>query len=231
MSAPALLDPPVGFAIPALDADEPLAAMAAAVAAGAAGLALRVWLTSDGVPVVSDSGRVRSGRRRRPVHEVASDELPSAVPPFWLVVAASGSRVELLVDVGSGHAVGPLARVADELGIADRLWMAGEDLEAVTAWRQATSVGRMVHTTRLRSIREGPERRAAELANRGVDGISLHHTDWSGGMTTLFHRFGRLGLAWGARFDRELDAVARAGVDGVSSINVAGLAARFPGRS
>ena len=43
----------------------------------------------------------------------------------------------------------------------------------------------------------GPERRAANLAELGIDAINLHHTDWNGGLATLFHRFERVVLRLG----------------------------------
>ena len=69
-------------------------------------------------------------------------------------------------------------------------------------------------------MRQGPERRAAQLRAAGVDAVNLHHTDWSGGMTTLFHRFGRYAFAWDAQFERVLTALLGMGVDAVYSDHV-----------
>jgi glycerophosphoryl diester phosphodiesterase len=70
------------------------------------------------------------------------------------------------------------------------------------------------------AIREGGERRAANLADAGVDAINLHHLDWTGGHTTLFHRFGVLAFAWDLQHDRVLDEVLAMGVDAVFSDHV-----------
>ena len=66
----------------------------------------------------------------------------------------------------------------------------------------------------------GPERLAAQLRERSIDAVNLHHSDWSGGLTTLFHRFGRLAFGWDAQFDRVLDGLLRMGIDGVYSDHV-----------
>jgi glycerophosphoryl diester phosphodiesterase len=76
---------------------------------------------------------------------------------------------------------------------------------------------RLVDSTRLARIKEGPERRAADLREHGVDAINLHHTDWTGGLTTLFHRFERFALAWDLQHERVLRDVIRMGVDGCYS--------------
>ena len=55
------------------------------------------------------------------------------------------------------------------------------------------------------------------LADAGVDAINLHHSDWTGGLTTLFHRFGRYALGWDAQHERVLQELLRMGIDGVYS--------------
>jgi glycerophosphoryl diester phosphodiesterase len=76
---------------------------------------------------------------------------------------------------------------------------------------------KLVDSTRLARIKEGPERRAASLAEHGVDALNMHHSDWTGGLTTLVHRFGRYALSWDLQLERILDAGLHMGVDGVMS--------------
>ncbi len=87
-----------------------------------------------------------------------------------------------------------------------RLWLCHRDWKAAAALRPADPDVRLVDSTRLRRIQEGPERRAALLADAGVDAVNLHHTDWTGGLTTLFHRFERFTLGWDAQHDHVLRA-------------------------
>jgi glycerophosphoryl diester phosphodiesterase len=79
---------------------------------------------------------------------------------------------------------------------------------------------RLVDSTRLSRIKEGPERRAATLAGKGIDAINLHHLEWTGGLTTLFHRFGVLAFGWDAQNPRVLAELLDAGIDGVYSDHV-----------
>jgi glycerophosphoryl diester phosphodiesterase len=90
----------------------------------------------------------------------------------------------------------------------------------VIAWRPIASDARLVDSTRIRRVREGPERRAAALADAGIDAINLHHSDWTGGLTTLFHRFNVMTFGWDAQFERVLDGLLDIGIDGVYSDHV-----------
>ena len=58
------------------------------------------------------------------------------------------------------------------------------------------------------------------MAEAGIDVVNLHHSDWSAGLTTLFHRFGRLAFAWDAQHERVLKDLMRMGVDGIYSDHV-----------
>ncbi len=76
---------------------------------------------------------------------------------------------------------------------------------------------KLVDSTRLGRIKEGPERRAATLANEGIDAINMHHSDWNGGLVTLFHRFEVCTIAWDLQFEHVLRPMFRMGIDGVHS--------------
>jgi glycerophosphoryl diester phosphodiesterase len=94
----------------------------------------------------------------------------------------------------------------------------------VAGWRHVEGV-RLVDSTRLQRLREGPERRAATLAKVGIDAVNLHQSDWTGGLSTLFHRFGVLAFGWDAQLPRVLDELFDLGVDGVYSDHVGRLVA------
>ena len=101
-----------------------------------------------------------------------------------------------------------------------RLWLCHGDWQLVATWRELSPEVRLVDSTRLRHMREGPERRAANLAAAGIDAVNLHHTDWSGGLVALFHRFDLDALGWDAQFGRTIGALLDAGIDGVFSDHV-----------
>jgi glycerophosphoryl diester phosphodiesterase len=90
----------------------------------------------------------------------------------------------------------------------------------VVEWRGRCAEVRLVDSTRLGRVKEGAERRAATLASRGVDAINMHHLDWTGGLATLFHRFGVLAFGWDAQTPRVLDELIDLGIDGVYSDHV-----------
>jgi glycerophosphoryl diester phosphodiesterase len=76
---------------------------------------------------------------------------------------------------------------------------------------------RLVDSTKLDRIKEGAERRMATLAAEGIDGINLFHTEWTGGLSTLAHRFGRTAFGWGIEYPRHFQSAYRMGLDGVYS--------------
>ena len=63
-------------------------------------------------------------------------------------------------------------------------------------------------------------RLAAQLANDGIEVVNLRRTDWTGGLTTLFHRFGRLTFGWDAQHERMILDLLDMGIDAVYSDHV-----------
>ena len=66
----------------------------------------------------------------------------------------------------------------------------------------------------------GAERRAADMPAGGVDAVNLHHSEWSLGLTTLFHRFERSTFAWDAQYLRVINNLLKMQVDGIYSDHV-----------
>lgn len=221
---PSLLRPPIGFARPPESADtddDLLERFAGALDAGATGLAGDLHLTADGVPVLHPEPQVRIGLRRRPLAQLTRAQVPDHVPSLGQLYQRCGNRFELALtfdDMGGATAVMAVASEAGGDAVA-RLWLCSADWHQAAAWRaEAAAEVRLVAVTRLRRIDDGPERRAAALAGAGIDAVSLPGPDWSAGLTTLFHRFGRLAFAAGpASHRRQLDAVLAVGVDAVTS--------------
>jgi glycerophosphoryl diester phosphodiesterase len=218
---PALHTPPIGFAHRGARAHAPentLESFRLALKLGATGLESDVWLTADGVPVLDHDGVIggRLGRRRR-IRDLERAALPPHVPALSDLYAECGGSFELSLDVKDPQGAEAAVAVAREAGAAERLWLCHPDWQLVAAWRAAFSDVRLVDSTKVRTMRSGPERRAAELANAGIDAVNLHHTDWSGGLTTLFHRFGVLSFGWDAQLERVLDGLLDIGIDAVYS--------------
>lgn len=232
---PSLLDPPIGFAHRGAKAHAPentLEGFALARKLGATGLESDVWLTADGVPVLDHDGVVRSRLRRRTISDVPRSALPAHVPSLAELYDAVGTDLPLSLDVKDPAAAPAVVTVAREAG-ADaeaNLWLCSPDWEQAASWRRLSDGVKLVDSTRLRRMKEGAERRAATLADVGVDCVNLHWTDWTGGLTTLFHRFGRATFGWDAQYRRQIDDLLAHGIDGVFSDHSDRLADALAGR-
>jgi len=192
---------------------------------GATGLESDVWLTADGVAVLDHDGEVRIRRRRRRIADVARSDLPAHIPELVELIDLvaghpNGADVSLdLKDPSAGAVV--IDIVSDRAPqLLDRLWLCHHDLELLRDLRARHADVRLIDSTRLHKLREGPERRAATLADIRIDGINLHHTDWTGGLTTLFHRFNRVAFGWDMQFEHVLRPALRMGIDAVYSDHV-----------
>lgn len=225
---PALRTPPIAFAHRGARAHAPdntLEAFRLALELGATGLESDVWLTADGEAVLDHDGLVGRLTRRRRISQVPRANMPGHIPTLEEVYAACGTNFELSLDVKDPAAFERVVAVARAAGddALERLWLCHRDWRVVAGWRSVEGV-HLVDSTRLRLIREGPERRAATLANAGIDAVNLHHSDWTGGLATLFHRFGVLAFGWDAQLPRVLDELLDLGLDGVYSDHVDRLA-------
>lgn len=203
-------------------ADTTVEAFALARRLGATGVASDLWCSADGVPVLSTSGTVGGRLRRRPIAEVDRAELPDEVVDLAGLYEAVGTELEISLTVGDDAAVAEAIATARDHGpeVEGRLWLAATDEERLASWRPLSSRVHLVHAVRLRALRPGPEPHAARLRQLGVDGIRAHCSEWTGGATTLVHRFGLLAVADDAQFERQIAEVVDAGIDGVVSDHV-----------
>jgi glycerophosphoryl diester phosphodiesterase len=221
-SLPSIRIPPIGFAHRGAKAHAPentLEAFALALRLGATGLESDVWVTADGVAVLDHDGVVGSRVRRRSIRDVARADLPAHIPALADLYAECGSGFELSLDVKDPDAMAPTVDVARAAGddAPAKLWLCHHDWRQLAEWRSSYPDVRLVDSTRFRALRDGPERRAAQLHDAGLDAINLHESDWTGGLATLFHRFEVLTFGWDAQFDRVLDNLLGMGLDGVYS--------------
>jgi glycerophosphoryl diester phosphodiesterase len=226
---PALRKPPIAFAHRGARAQAPentIEAFTLAQRLGATGLESDVWLTADGEAVLDHDGVVGGpvGRRvrRRTIASVTRARLPDHVPTLGDLYAACGTALEVSLDIKDAAAFDRVVAVARAAGgeALERLWLCHPSWQQVAEWRGRCDGVRLVDSTRLDRIKEGAERRAATLAAKGIDAVNLHHLDWTGGLTTLFHRFGVLAFGWDAQTPRVLTELFDAGIDAVYSDHV-----------
>jgi len=215
--------PPIGFAHRGASAHEKentLDAFRLALRLGASGLESDVWLTRDHVPVLHHDEKFQSGLRRMSIRKTNRADLPGHIPALADLYAKCGTDYQLSLDIEHVEAASEVIRVAEEAGGVSKLWMCYWTWKTLAEWRVLYPEVKLVNSTRLIRLKDGPERRAALLENEGIDAINLHHQDWNGGLTTLFHRFGRYAFAWDAQHERMLKNMIEIGIDAVYSDHV-----------
>ncbi len=218
---PSRLDPPIGFAHRGARAHAPentLEAFLLAQRLAATGLETDAWITADGVVVLDHDGVVGGRLRRRPISELSRRQLPDHLPSVAELIDACDRRLHLSIDVKDPTALSALVAQCREVDIdvESRLWLCHHDWNMVASWRRLTEA-RLVDSCRFSKMSEGPERRALALREAGVDAINMHHSDWSGGLVTLFHRFDLYALGWDMQQEHVLRECLRMGLDGVYS--------------
>ncbi len=218
---PSLLDPPIGFAHRGAKAhalENTLEAFALAMRLGATGLESDVWLTADNVAVLDHDGVVRRWGRKQPISQLKSQSLPSHIPSLGSMLSHCLGDFHLSLDVKDPLAFTATLATIREVRphLEEHLWLCHPNWEQVAQWRGLTHA-KLVDSTRLSRIKEGPERRAATLHDSGIDAINMHHTDWNGGLVTLFHRFKKYALGWDMQQEHVISDGLRMGLDGIFS--------------
>ncbi|MGF1599531.1 MAG: glycerophosphodiester phosphodiesterase [Acidimicrobiales bacterium] len=201
-----------------------LAALTAAVAGGASGVASEARLTADGAVVLTDRATIGSRFRRRPVSSATRAELGDGACTLSELYQRLPPSTSVSLELADPSAFDGVMAAARDAGAEERLWLRSPDLDLLVSWRRRTGA-RLVNTIRLRSLKESPEQRVFGLRDRGVDGLGLHHQEWSGGLVALVHKFGCYAAAWGADHERQLAAVIDVGIDAVSSAHADRLVA------
>ncbi|MEO0495234.1 MAG: glycerophosphodiester phosphodiesterase [Actinomycetota bacterium] len=230
----ALWSPPVLFAHRGAKAHAPdntLEAFALAAKLGATGMETDAWLTRDGQVVLDHDGRHRLFPRRA-ISEVDRADLKSHIPTLAELYAAIGTDHPISVDVKDPATFEPMVEVARARDAVDRLWVCHPDLELLQRWRDVAPDVHLVNSTSLDSLPHGPERRASELAAARIDAVNLRQQYWTGGLTTLFHRFDVLCFGWDAQHERQIARLIDMGIDAVYSDYVdrmVAVAATFEG--
>ncbi len=190
-----------------------------AIKLGATGLESDLWVTSDGVPVLSHDGYIKKALRRKPISELKKTELPEHICTLDDLYLQCGTSFDLSLDLKNLDASEPALKVVRRHSAESRLWLCHTDMSVLGTMRSLTRAY-LVHSTRLRYLKEGPERHAATLAESGIDAVNFHHSDWSAGLTTLFHRFERYCIGWDAQYERVIHNLYLMGIDGIHGDHV-----------
>jgi glycerophosphoryl diester phosphodiesterase len=217
-------DHPVAFAHRGARAHAPentLQAFALALRLGANGLETDVWLTRDGTVVLDHDGVVRKGLRRVPISGCDRRDLPGHIPSLEEFFDHVGVDFDLSVDVKDLSAFDPLVAGALAAGLhPERLWICHPSDTELAARTAAARGTRLVCSTRMKDLGRAVEGRVAAMAAAGLHAVNMHHSEWTGGMCTLVHRFGLNCLAWDIQHDDRIRTVLRMGIDGIFSDHV-----------
>ena len=220
---PSLVQPPWLFAhrgARAHERENTMAAFRLAVKLGATGFESDVWLTNDGVAVLDHDGWVGPRWRRRPIADTVSTALPKHIPTLAeLADLAQVHQLALSLDIKDAAAYDVVARTLADVSsdLVNRSFICCEDFALLQTIAPRLRNLQLIDSSRLASMKTGPERRLADLSNLGVVGLNMHHTDWNGGLVTLAHRFNRLAFAWDAQFEYQLTTTLLMGIDGLYS--------------
>ncbi len=198
-----------------IEPENTIPAFRAALELGATGIETDVWLSSDGEVVCAHDPVLVRGLRRKRISATTADELATlGIPRFADVYRELGTTFDCSVDVKSADAAEGLLAVGRTHDALERLWVCSPDVDVLLALRPEPRVN-LVHSTRRSSIGAPLERHAFDLASAGIDVMNLHHTEWSAGLVSLFHRFDVRAFAWDTQEVRHIRAVLAMGIDAV----------------
>lgn len=220
---PSLLDVPIGFAHRGARAHAPEntpEAFDLAVKLGATGIESDVWLSNDGALMLDHDGKI--GLRRRPIGDVDREQLPATMITLPELFDRLPGDLDVSIDIKDDAAAQPLFAWASDrpIELRRRLFLCHHNWELLADWRQLDPHVRLIDSTALKTMPNGPEKRAHQLAEAGIDGVNLRQDEWTGGMAALFHRFGRLCFGWDAQHERMVRELIRIGIDGIFSDHV-----------
>lgn len=217
---PRLIEPPIAFAHRGARAharENTIESFALAVEMGATGIESDVWSTADGQAVLEHDPVVRTGLRLRRIQRARRDQLPRHIPTIEEYFERVNSKLPLSLDVKDVRALEPTLSAAKAAGALDRLWLCHPSIDVLAGWVGRVGDAKLVHSTHLRAMKTGPEAHADCLRKHGIDAVNLHHSEWTGGMVTLFHRFEIVAFGWDAQHPYTLEKLLRAGIDGLFS--------------
>jgi len=195
-----------------------LEAFVLALEMGASGIETDAWLSADGVAILDHDGLVGPRLRRKRIGRVKASELPPVLCRIEELYDAVGPATPISIDIKDAAAIEPILAAARRAGdgAEEALWLCHPDITTLTSWRRDTPA-HLVLTTKMRAQDSTSEQLAAQLRERGIDGLNLPHREWNGGLVAVIHRFERYALGWGLEHEREMARLIDIGIDALYS--------------
>jgi glycerophosphoryl diester phosphodiesterase len=193
-----------------------LPAFRRALTQGARGLETDAWLSADDEVVLAHDQVNRRGLRRVRIDRTDAAALAELeIPRLADLYEVCGTDFELSVDVKQREVARPIVDVARRAGAEAQLWVCSGSVRLLGELRSEGVTCHLVHSTRKQAISVPMERHASDLATARIDTLNMHHTDWTKGLVSLFHRFEVRAFAWDVQEVRYLRAALAMGVDGL----------------
>jgi glycerophosphoryl diester phosphodiesterase len=196
-----------------------LEAFQLALRLGATGLESDVWMTKDGIPVLDHDGVVQERILKKPIRNYLREDLPEHIPSLrdLLLLAPPGLPISLDVkdDDCFEALINEVRLVHGEQ--SPFIYLCHPDLDVLERQRRSSEGISLVSSVRLARLKKGPEMHAARMRDLGVEVMNMHHRDWNGGLVALFQRFDLQCFAWDCQFVRNINDMAKIGINGIFS--------------
>ena len=159
--------------------------------------------------------------KRKTINRCELASLPSTIPSLQSFYSKIHGDYDFSIDIKDEKAVKKVIEVSQEFSFPlKKLWLCHPSVEKVALWRNLNSTVRLVNSTTLEHVKEGPERRIATLSEVGVDAFNMHFSEWNEALVSLCHRFKIRSFAWDAQEERQIKWLLSIGIDGIFSDHV-----------
>jgi len=194
-----------------------LTAFSLSISKGITGIESDVWLSSDGIPILSHDDKVGSFGRRKKISKSPRSLIPKSALSFEDLYLNFGTDLEISLDIKDPKAIHQTIAIAIKHDAIEKLWICHPDWTTSKHWREINPNFKLVDSPGGKGFPEGGERRAFSLSENGFDAINLMEENWTAGYVELFHKYGLKCFAWNAHLPRQIERVLNLGVDGIYS--------------
>lgn len=196
-----------------------LEAFQLALRLGATGLESDVWITKDGIPVLDHDGVVQDRFLKKPISNYLREDLPVHIPTLRDLLLLAPQGVPISLDVKDDDCFEALiSEVRTVHGEQSPfIYLCHPDIDVLGKQRSKSQGISLVSSVRLAKLKKGPEMHAARMRELDVEVMNMHHRDWNGGLVALFQRFELRCFAWDCQFVRNIQDMAKIGINGIFS--------------